>query len=59
LCTVAGSPGAARRAAYSVITGVVVTVGFITSSIGFDQTEPLAGVAGLLQRLTVATGWAW
>ncbi len=29
-------------AAYSVITGVVVRVGFVLSSIGFDQTEPLA-----------------
>jgi Protein of unknown function (DUF998) len=46
-------------AAYSVVTGVVFVVGLVLSSIGFDQTEPLAGVAGLLQRLTVAVGWAW
>jgi hypothetical membrane protein len=46
-------------AAYSVGTGVVFVVGFILSSIGFDQNEPFADLAGLLQRLTVIIGWVW
>jgi hypothetical protein len=32
---------------------------FFVARIGFSQTEPFVGVAGLWQRVCVLIGWAW
>jgi hypothetical protein len=38
---------------------VVFLALFIGASMGFSQTPGWVDYAGLLQRLTVTTGWAW
>jgi Protein of unknown function (DUF998) len=48
-----------RWAIYSVLSGVAFLGAFFVASIGFGQTEPLAEVAGLSQRVCVIIGWAW
>lgn len=51
--------GRSRAARWSVLTGVAMLACFVATSVGFAQTPPLAGVAGLLQRLTLVIGLAW
>lgn len=34
-------------------------VAFALAGVGFDQAEGLVDVAGLFQRVTLVTGWAW
>jgi hypothetical protein len=46
-------------ALYSTATGVVFAVGFVLSSMAFNQVEPLVAFGGLLQRATVTVGWGW
>lgn len=62
-CFVFARRFAVRRQAgwmtYSIVSGSVFVVGFLLTSIGFDQADGLVAVAGLLQRLTVTVGWAW
>jgi hypothetical protein len=57
--------GSIGWAVYSAATGVLFVAGLVFTSIGFfqaTQSQPhrqLAAVAGLLQRITIATGWGW
>lgn len=44
---------------YSVVTGVVFSVGFVLASLAFGQVPELVEIGGLLQRLTITVGWAW
>lgn len=46
-------------ASYSLATGVLFAAGFLLAGIGFAQTPGLVEIAGALQRVTIATGWAW
>lgn len=46
-------------AIYSTASGVVFGVMFVLASAGFGQTEGLADLAGLLQRVAVAVGFGW
>jgi hypothetical protein len=46
-------------AVYSWATGLVFIVGLVVTNIGFAQVRPLVQVGGLLQRLTVMTGFGW
>lgn len=46
-------------AIYSFVTGVVFLALFVVTSAGFSQQAGLVEYAGLLQRITVASGWAW
>lgn len=46
-------------ALYSVLSASAYVVAFLLASSGFSQTEPLVGVAGLFQRITVVIGWTW
>ncbi|WP_433435448.1 DUF998 domain-containing protein [Nonomuraea sp. CA-141351] len=46
-------------ALYSAATGALAAIGFLLSGQALAQAEGLAGIGGLLQRLTIAVGWAW
>jgi Protein of unknown function (DUF998) len=46
-------------AIYSAVTGVVFLVGFVLTSMAFNQAETLVEFGGLLQRATVTVGWGW
>ncbi|MGN9843934.1 DUF998 domain-containing protein [Nonomuraea sp. H19] len=46
-------------ALYSAATGALVAIGFFLSGQAFAQVAGLAEIGGLLQRLTIAVGWAW
>lgn len=46
-------------AAYSVTTAVAFLIGFVLAGLGFSQHPLFAPIGGLLQRLTIVTGWAW
>ena len=46
-------------AIYSAVTGVVFLVGFVLTSMAFNQAETLVEVGGLLQRTTITVGWTW
>jgi len=43
----------------SLATAVVLVAGYVLSGAGFAQSDGLVGVAGLVQRVTIATGWGW
>jgi hypothetical protein len=51
--------GQTRWATYSAITGAFVLVGFVLMVIGFNGTNDVTPVAGLVMRLTVIVGWSW
>jgi hypothetical protein len=51
--------GQRRWAIYSMITGVAFIVMFVITSAGFAQVQGLVNYAGLFQRITLTTGWAW
>jgi hypothetical protein len=58
----AGLFSAAARpgwSAYCGACGVLLILGFVLFARGFSRPGPMASVAGLLQRLTIATGWLW
>ncbi|GIH98236.1 DUF998 domain-containing protein [Planobispora takensis] len=44
---------------FSIATGLVFTAALVLSAVGFHQVDPLAGIAGLLQRTMAATAWIW
>lgn len=46
-------------AVYSLLTAAVFVAAFLIAGAGFGQTEGLVEVAGLYQRVSVATGLAW
>lgn len=46
-------------AIYSAATGIVFTVAFALSNLGFDQTEGLVNLGGLFQRIALTVGWSW
>ncbi|GII96397.1 DUF998 domain-containing protein [Sinosporangium siamense] len=51
--------GAVGWGVYSLVSGVAFFVLFVLSSMGFAQVKRYADVAGLLQRLTIGTGFLW
>ena len=46
-------------AMYSAVTGAIVAGGFVLMVIGFNGTNEITPVAGLIMRLTVVAGWSW
>ena len=50
--------GGWRWAVYSVLSGLLVLVGFVMAGSGFAQEGPVE-IAGLLQRLTLVVGFGW
>lgn len=46
-------------AIYSAVSGSLVAIGFVLASVGFTQAEGYVGIAGLVQRVTVAVGFCW
>lgn len=52
----AGQAGWAR---YSFLTGIAMIIAFILAGIGFERLLPIADFAGLLQRISIITGWTW
>jgi hypothetical protein len=46
-------------AIYSLVSGISIGVGFVLFARAFSRPGPLAPIAGLLQRLTIAIGWIW
>ncbi len=46
-------------AVYSVLTGLAMLATFALAGMGFKQVAGLVDVAGVLQRLSLVTGWAW
>jgi hypothetical membrane protein len=46
-------------AAYSAGTGLIVAVGFALIVIGFNGTNDITRVAGLVQRIAIIAGWSW
>lgn len=46
-------------AGYSAFTGILMLVTFMLSGIGFKQYAGLENHAGLLQRISIITGWTW
>ena len=46
-------------AIYSGLSGTAFLVLFCLTSAGFSQDTRWVSTAGLLQRLTVGTGWLW
>jgi hypothetical membrane protein len=48
-----------KWAVYSVMTGILMPVAFILTSIGFNQRQCFVAIGGLLQRLTIAIGMSW
>jgi hypothetical protein len=53
------SLGARTWAMYSLVTGVVVVVGFALEIVAFNSRNEISQVAGLIQRVVVTIGWAW
>jgi len=57
--------GSIGWALISAASGLLFVVGFVFTSMGFSQVHGfsplgrLAGMAGLLQRLTIFLGWGW
>jgi hypothetical protein len=41
------------------VTGVVFATTFALATAGFNQVGGLADLAGLFQRVTATSGWAW
>jgi hypothetical membrane protein len=58
-CFVLAGGGGWQWAVYSVLSGVAFLGAFFVAGVGFGQTEPFVGVAGLSQRVCVLIGWAW
>jgi hypothetical protein len=56
LFATAGRPG---WSTYCGASGVLLSLGFVLFARGFSGSDRLAPIAGLLQRLTIATGWLW
>jgi len=48
-----------RWAGYAVFTGILMLATFILSGLGFKQYAGLENYAGLLQRISIITGWTW
>jgi hypothetical protein len=46
-------------AIYSAVSGGLMAALFVLTSVAFNQGTALTAVGGLLQRLTLATGFAW
>jgi hypothetical protein len=46
-------------ALYSALSGILFLIMFFVTGSGFNQTEGLVDIAGLLQRVTVIIGFAW
>lgn len=46
-------------AVYSVLSGVGILVFFVLAAVGFSQTPGFVNFAGVYQRLSIITGWAW
>jgi hypothetical protein len=46
-------------AIYSASTAVLFTAAFVLTNVGFSQNASLVDLAGLFQRITLITGWAW
>ena len=44
---------------YSILTGIFFPIGIALASIAFSQNASLVAVGGLIQRITVTSGWAW
>lgn len=44
---------------YSLITAIAFILFFILASMGFKQVNGFVNYGGLLQRLTIITGWIW
>lgn len=53
----AGDPAWRGWATYSIVTGILVVVFFITAG-AFAQPDPNAP-AGFFQRISIITGWSW
>ena len=51
--------GHRRLARYSLATALGSGAAFVLTSAGFAQAGRLGGIAGLMQRLTIAIGFAW
>ena len=51
--------GAIGWSVYSAVSGILFGIGFVIFARGFSGSGKLAGIAGLLQRLTIAIGWIW
>jgi hypothetical protein len=51
--------GQRQWAAYSALSGGAMATLFVLTSVAFAQGSVLTPTAGLLQRLTLATGFAW
>jgi hypothetical membrane protein len=51
--------GESGWAVYSTVTGLAFAAMFVLTSAGFAQTGGLVDLAGLFQRITLTTGWAW
>lgn len=62
-CFVFSSQFALRRerrwTIYAVLTGIFFPVGIVLASIAFSQNASLVALGGLIQRITVTSGWAW
>jgi hypothetical membrane protein len=46
-------------AAYSLLTGIAMLLTFVLAGVGFTQHPRLVQNAGVVQRLSIATGLAW
>lgn len=53
------STGATGWAAYSALSGLGFGTGFVLFGKAMSSSGRLGRVAGLLQRATIITGWAW
>jgi Protein of unknown function (DUF998) len=51
--------GVAGWAVYSALSGLAVGAGFVAFGRAMSSAGQLGRVAGLLQRATIVTGWAW
>ncbi len=62
-CLVAGGlfawAGLAAWAAYSALSGLAFGAGFVFFGRSMSSPGRLGRIAGLLQRATIVTGWAW
>lgn len=53
------STGDSGWAVYSAISGVVVAVFFVLAGLGFAFKLNLNPIGGLMQRVSIITGWMW
>lgn len=58
-CLVLAPQSSLGWAVYSIASGVLFAATMTLASAAFSQSQRLAGVGGLIQRVSSTIGWTW